>query len=242
MTPIWHLGNDVVDLGHHGGSGKARDQRFLARVCSVEEVQTIGSSRDSDTALWIHWAAKEAIYKSASKALGTPPIFHHPLFHVAFLKEALGEFLEGSLSTTQPTLAGTGHYKDIRFSLSVERSTSAVHAVSWIHEEGRGFPPYRSECQEMPTAVRGPASGLEEHFSATEWECVTHQASGLTRIRAREALAEEGGIPEEGLEIRCGPGAPGRRIPSVWIDGVEAPVDLTLSHHGRFLAFAFLKT
>ena len=33
---------------------------------------------------------------------------------------------------------------------------------------------------------------------------------------------------------------PGRRIPKVFLRGKEIPADLTLSHHGRLLAWAFL--
>jgi hypothetical protein len=53
-------------------------------------------------------------------------------------------------------------------------------------------------------------------------------------------MASPLGVPEGDLEIGCGPGQPGRRIPKVLLRGEEIPVDLSLSHHGRLLAWAFL--
>jgi len=240
MTAPWHLGNDAVDLHHHGGLDKARDARFLARVCSPEEEDVIRSSPDADTALWVHWAGKESIYKSVSKALGSPPVFHHPRFRVAFPEGALPDFLSPRPTPGELLLAGSGTYGDLHFQLLVKGTESFVHAISWMDRPGRGSPEVLAQCEKWPDGTRGPAQGLEEHFSAMEWACVTHRASGLTRILARKALAAALGISEDLLEIRCGPGSPGRRIPSVWREGEEVPVDLSLSHHGRFLAWAFL--
>lgn len=59
-------------------------------------------------------------------------------------------------------------------------------------------------------------------------------------MAARQALAAAIGVAERDLEIGCGPGKPGRRIPNVLLRGKDLPVDLTLSHHGRLVAWAFL--
>jgi hypothetical protein len=240
MTGLWQLGNDVVDTLHLAGAGKARDARFLARVCSPEEQDAVRSCPDPDAALWVHWAGKEAIFKSASKVLGTPPVFRHPLFRVAFPEETFNALVRRGSPDPGPPLLGTGEYLDLRFGLSVERRGDSVHAVSWISRGGDGAPEFFAGCRESTEGTRGTASGLQESFSALEWECVTHRGSALARVLARKALASARQIPEETLEIRCGPGPPGRRIPSVWMGGKELPVDITLSHHGRFLAWAFL--
>ena len=98
------------------------------------------------------------------------------------------------------------------------------------------------------TNVSDSAAGPEEawkeslklHFSQLEWECVSHRHSALARLAARSALASSLQVDESELEIGCGPGKPGRRIPLVFLRGKEVPVDLTLSHHGRLLAWAYL--
>ena len=240
MTGPWNLGNDVVDLLHPGGAGKGRDPRFLRRVCSEAEQETIRGCQDPDGALWAHWAAKEAIFKSVSKTLGTAPVFHHPSFAVDFPAEALHRFLADQPSPTRVPLEGKGGYRDLVFRVQAEVRGEAVHAMSWTLGAGAGNPVVNYDCRQVSEETRGPASDFRRHFSPLEWRCVTHRASALTRILARHALAAASGVPEEAIEIRCGPGEPGRRIPSVWIHGEALPLDLTLSHHGRFLAYAFL--
>ncbi len=235
-----HLGNDVVDRSHHGSFGKGTDRRFLARVCAPEEEAIVLFSPDPDLALWVHWAGKEAIFKSTCKVLGSQPPFHHALFRVSFSREALNDFTRSGVHTVGHELAGTGWYEGLRFHISVERRDRYVHAISWVSGKSDTTPDLRAGCIESPEDTRGPASGFRGRFSPLEWECVTHRASALTRVMARKALATELGIREEALEIRCGPGVPGRRIPSVWAGGRELPVDLTLSHHGRFLSWVFL--
>lgn len=241
MSPRWHLGNDVVDTLHRGSFGKAGDERFLARVCSAFEQDRVRSSPDPDVALWVHWAGKEAIYKSASKALGAPPTFHHSSFHVVFPERGLRDLLASPAPDPSPLLLGEGAYQDLSFRISVERIGSSVHAVSWLDRAKGETPGFNSICLESRGETRGPVEGFEDRFSPGEWGCITHRASALTRLEARRAISATLGVPEEGLEIRCGPGMPGRRIPSVWLGGEEIPLDLSLSHHGRFLAWAFLR-
>jgi len=240
MSGPWHLGNDVVDLLHPGGGGRVRGARFLDRVCSLAEKEIIVSCSDPDLALWIHWAAKEAIFKSASKVLGAQPVFQHPLFQVTFPQEGLEPMTFLPPDAPETSLEGTGRYRNLEFGLRVLKADGAVHAISWFGGGDDPPPTPNSACLEASEETRGSAQGLQGHFSSEEWECVTHRASALTRISARRALAGALGIAESRLEIRCGPGLPGRRIPSVWMDGEENAADLTLSHHGRFLAWAFL--
>jgi hypothetical protein len=183
---------------------------------------------------------KEAVFKSTSKILGAPPVFHHRLFQVAFPDEGLQGLLNPSSPGRPLQLLGRGSYMDFRVRLSVERSGPRIHAVSWMEREEEGDPGIFIECRESSAASGESASDLRDQFSPLEWACVTHRASALTRLAARESLASVWKVPGERLEIRCGSGLPGRRIPSVWLDGEELPADLTLSHHGRFLAWAFL--
>ena len=240
MTGGWGLGNDVVDTLHHGGAGKGRDARFQERVFAPSERDAIRSSPDPDLSFWVHWVGKEAVFKSTSKILSAPPVFHHRLFQVAFPEEGLRGLLDPSSPDGSPPLLGTGRYMGFRFRISVERHGPCIHAVSWIEGVEAGDPEIFAECRASSTAAGGPSSDLQDRFSASEWECVTHRASALTRLAARKSLASVWDVPEERLEIRCRPGHPGRRIPSVWLGDEELPVDLTLSHHGHFLAWAFL--
>ena len=229
------LGNDVVDRADPRFRGKSGDQRFLGRVYTAGERDAIEAASDPDVALWARWAGKEAAFKSASKVLGSPPVFNHPEFRVSELEPFGGE------------LAGRVEYEGMTFSLAVLVTHRALHALSW---RGLGaetpcghdpfpFPPILFG---LDTREANPATWRDElraHLTPMEWSCVSHRGSALTRLAAKDALADALGAELSALEIGCGPGLPGRRIPRVFLNGEEMDVELTLSHHNRFQAWAF---
>ena len=243
----WHLGNDVVDLTNPRCRGKADDVRFLQRVFSEEEQGAILGSPDPDSTLWVLWAGKEAIYKSASKARGSPPVFNHALFSVTVSAEetrdggedALANEMTPEIGGPGSVLAGEGHYEELLFSLRVFVTPVSTHAVSWCRTPTPSIPPFQGGIEELPEYGPGWQEHMRRQFSEREWLCVTHEGSALTRIGARQALSSALGVPTDTLEIGCGPGLPGRRIPKVFLGAAEAEVDLSLSHHGRLQAWVF---
>jgi len=61
------------------------------------------------------------------------------------------------------------------------------------------------------------------------------------RSLARERIAGWLGVAPERVAVRPRPGRRGpheERIPSLWLDGGRTPLPLSLSHHGRLVAFA----
>jgi hypothetical protein len=258
MNHTRHLGNDVVDRDDPRCQGRAEDSRFLKRVFTTDEEAAVLDDPDPELALWMRWAGKEAAFKSVSKALGSPPVFDHSLFQVSALTPAdpwphLREGGAGTLHQEDAVLAGFAHffsgavrYRGMRFPLRVAVSPGAIHAVTWAREGSTNAPaaeadppPFRAKLSSLPGAGEGWREKLGPRLTAMEWRCVPHEASALTRIAAKDALAEALGVDLETIEIGCGPGLPGRRIPRVFLEGEETAVDLTLSHHGRFQAWGF---
>jgi hypothetical protein len=95
-----------------------------------------------------------------------------------------------------------------------------------------------------------PAS-LRDRFTDDEWGSVHSVASAHVRLRVRRRLQEllvrasPGDLtrsnPAPDVEILTSAHRPGRTPPRVRIDGVDRPdIDLSLSHHGRFVAWAIL--
>jgi phosphopantetheinyl transferase (holo-ACP synthase) len=240
MSPGWHLGNDVVDLTDPRHSGKARDERFLLRVFSEEEKEGIRASANPDLSLWMCWAGKEAAFKTISKALGKPPVFVHTLFTVAFQRTA-GSHSGKRRSPVHPMT----HFGEVRHEghvlpLRVEVMEGKLHAVTWSPSPSGALPPFIWGSSEITDGFGRWKETLRPSFSTREWECISHRASALARMAARDSIASALGVEERNVEIACGPGSPGRRIPKVLLGGKEIPVDLSLSHHGRLLAWAFL--
>ena len=234
MSSSWHLGNDIVDLTDPRHRGKAGDRRFLDRVfCEAEKVE-IAATQNQDRALWARWAGKEAAFKTISKSRGIPPTFVHPTFEVTLFAP------DGPMEDPPMTRFGQVHHDGLHLPLRIEVVGNALHALTWVPDPGHDSPPFTWDSMETTQPGDGWRESLEPHFSPREWGCVSHRHSALARLAARRSLAETLGLPEAELEIGCGPGNPGRRIPKVFLRGREIPVDLSLSHHGRLLAWAFL--
>ena len=57
-------------------------------------------------------------------------------------------------------------------------------------------------------------------------------------VRARRAaLSTALAVAESRIEVVCDEGPKGRVPPEVWLDGSPSPADVSLSHHGRWLAW-----
>ncbi len=114
-----------------------------------------------------------------------------------------------------------------RFAVSLESRASGC-----VRHGDREFALRVDESEEFVHALaRGGAFTGEEHSG------VEPLARGDASLAAREfacrAIAARLGIAPERLSV-----ATRGRIPVLYADGVPAPADLSLSHHGRFVAFA----
>ena len=138
------------------------------------------------------------------------------------------------------TRFGQVRYGDVILPLRIELAGTALHAVTWTPSSTDTVPPFSWGSTQIPEEDVMWRETLKPEFSQLEWHCISHQASALARVAARRSMAVALGVVEEDLEIGCGPGNPGRRIPRVLLKGQEISVDLTLSHHGQLLAWAFL--
>ena len=231
------VGNDVVDLADPRVLGKASHARFLARIFTEEERAAVAAAPDPDLELWQSWAAKEAAYKVMSKLQGSPPTFAHRLFVVSWSN--LGE------RDASPGLrSGSVQYESTLIDIEAAWDRQTVHAVGWVGDSRRSpqGPELNSRLarlDEAGAAWSGPRTELERRLTARELEAVHSQASAAVRIGARAAIAAALAIDEQRLEIVCAPGKPGRRPPAVLVDGDAATVDVSLSHDGDWIAWAF---
>lgn len=229
MTRRAYVGNDVVDLEDPRTLGRHEDARFLGRVLCAAERVALASSDDPFTGLWAFWAAKEAAYKVASKLRGSPPVFAHAAFVVTWPEEAQGAW------------AGRVEYEDVRVPVRVVRHGSALHAVAATSRAGvsaalEGLEPLRAAGVEWGERL----DALLDRFTEREADAIHSVASAAVRLRARRALALALRVEESALEIICDPGVKGRRPPRVLLGGEPAAADVSLSHHGGWIAWAVL--
>ena len=108
-------------------------------------------------------------------------------------------------------LEGTVEYDGVRIPVRVERDAERVHALA--ADRAESFARLRSCVATLESPGADPSAAV--------------------RALAREQVAKLLGVGADRLEI-----ARRGRIPVLRLDGHDAPFDLSLSHHGRFVAFA----
>jgi len=219
--------------------------RFLDRVFHPREASHILGATDPDRALWIMWTAKEAAYKVFSKILSEKPVFGHARFVVRL--------------TAHPNRPGSGF--SISGSVSFEDHTvpfrcaadeQRIHTIAWSGANPDGDPPdFEIATGEAHVAGR-VSDGIDAHrpfdlllterFTARERSSIHSAPSAYVRLFARAALAEALDVDEKRLEVVCGDQPTGRTPPRLYLDGRESPLDVSLSHHGARVGWAYTLT
>ena len=228
MTPAPVVGNDIVDLLDPRTAGKHADRRFIARVLDDGERVALSQAEDPAVALWAFWAAKEAAYKVASKLRGAPPLFAHAAFAVTWTESEPDGW------------AGRVAYEELQIPVVVARSGAVIHAVAAFGAAVGSALLGSERLGEPPEAWNARLAELLPRFTEREADAVHSLPSAAVRIRARSALAAVLAAEEADLEIVCDPGVTGRRPPRVLLRGRAAPADVSLSHHGSWVAWAVL--
>ncbi len=251
MPSTFLIGNDVVDLGDPRCIGKSEEDRFVQRVCTPDEILAIHASPSPDIALWMLWAAKEATFKLAFKLHPTSLAFVHRSFHIQLpdpgdrlprgpqVGESLAEY---SLLAAEPA-KGSARDATRTYPIHFHVTRELVHALAWHPDVD---PPVRDHAiahsvHRLPTAEGDRPcwrEALFPRFSPREWESVHSAGSAYARLHVRAAAAKRLGVPEESIEVVCERQESGRAPPGLLVAGHGVDLDVSLSHHGRFVAWA----
>lgn len=244
MSTVW-IGNDVVDLGQPRTQGRFEDARFLDRVLAPAEADAVRSAPEPDLELWCRWAAKEAGFKVISKLLGSPPRFVHRAFETVWQEEARHAWGPGALphGPEATVRTGTVRYGELHVPVTVARCPGSLHAVAFGPRPPAPLGGVLVHTRVVPLDEPGAhwAATLEElllRLTPREADAVYSRASGAVRVGARRELAWLLGISESRLEIVCAPGPTSQRMPRVLLDGRATEADVSLSHDGRWIAWA----
>lgn len=237
------VGNDVVDLTQPRTLGRSSDERFVARVLAPAEQEALRRAEDPDLELWCRWAAKEAGYKVVSKLLGAPPPFVHRSFVPMWTSGPDGGFVR----------RGVVRYHEHQVPVTVVRAQETVHAVGFAERDmveprrpaaGAGIVaaphvvPRVVSLDERGVAWEGTRGELERRLTPREADAVYSLASAAVRVGARADLASLMRVDEARLQIVCAPGPTSQRPPRVLLDDLDTEADVSLSHDGRWLAWA----
>lgn len=211
-------GNDIVDLQSSEAAGKGGDRRFVDRILTADEIKLFASFGSSDLLLWLMWAAKEAAYKVASKTQpGLSFIPRH--FQVSFPDWSTLLCQRLPFAGADGLVMTSGGVLRIRAEITPDH----IHVVAAAS---------RAILNRVVAAKTKPWGEAGEIPQAEE--------SNLTSRFALEAVAAVLGTEPSELEIRRLPMPRGLGPPVVYHEKKPAAVDLSLSHHGRYAAYAFV--
>ncbi len=210
------LGNDIVDLRDADSRPESYRSRFDARVYADPERRAIARDPRPLVRRWAHWAAKEAAYKLA-RQLDSGFVFAPKRLVACFEPPTPGAATGrrrvrcGRLAL--PTVAGVA---GIEVELKSFETPERVHVIAL--PLGADWEAVESAVVELREA--GADSNAED-------------ASRAVRRLARRELGRSLAVPEARLSI----GRRGR-IPVLELDGEATSLALSLSHHGRWIAYA----
>lgn len=161
--------------------------------------------------LWTLWAGKEAAYKAMSK--GDPGICSIPRAYPVDMDPPEEGLHRGVVETP----GGTVHLKAVRIG-------DAVHVI------GAGLEAVLESARwgVEPIDIRENRPGL-----------TAETPSLLVRERLLDRLSKSLGYRRDDMEILRLRGERGLGPPRLYVGGRPSAVDITMSHDGRFMAYAF---
>jgi len=216
---LTHVGNDIVDLKEPRNQGKSRDTRFLDRVFTADERRLIRSSDRPDAVLWALWAGKEAAFKALSKV--QPAVTSRPRrYKVRMGDKATWEKI-GNPGCETRDLAGWVETPAGMIPIRVTVTDDYAHCI---------------------TSTKGPASE-DDRWQVETMDPLTAASpegpSRHVRTSACRAIAACLDITPENISIHRFAAMDGLGPPVVFFKGRPAGIDISLSHDGRFAAWAF---
>ncbi len=208
------VGNDVVDLNEPDNRGKSGDERFLDRVFTAEEREMIAGARSPDRLLWSLWAAKEAAYKAVSR--GDPSVCSIPRRYPVHL-DFPGSLLDGEAADEADSLL-TGRVITPRgeVALRITVTDDYVHALA--------------------AGSEADFAGIIQRVDRMDEVGDPGDPSAFVRSRLLAEISRRLDCPVADLAVRKAP--PGSEAPRVFLRGRPLAAEISLSHDGRFVAFA----
>jgi len=218
------VGNDVVDLFDPETQRKTIHHRFDERVFTEKERSAIRASTCAHRARWAHWAAKESAYKVVKK-LDSQTVFSPIQFKVL-----LG-----------PRGNGIVEYRDRQIRVTVKQSQRFVHAIATAPKTALPSKHLRVESNHGNSGGFAFSTGTEPRQvtvldRARAIRDIDSRPDVVSRLAGQFATETVGSllrIPPKDIDITSE-----RRVPRAYYKGAALPIDISLSHHGRYVAFA----
>lgn len=238
VLPGLRIGNDVVDLGHPRCRRRPARDRLPRRILDSGEMEWFLEAPAGPgrlPRLWALWAGKETGFKVVSKLLGTPPVFEHRAFQVSFRS-----WTPMDESPESFELEGRVRWRELTIPLEGVSTPGFIHLVGWGKQGGPAPRPLlESAVQRVPSGAGPEDEGPPARARSSRLVRELAGARLASHLSARHPERFSGQPPR--IQIPTSAERPGRTPPRVVVDGESrSDLDLSLSHHGRYLAWALL--
>jgi len=225
-----HIGNDVVDLISPANRQKSTDSRYLKKILTDTEIEQVLCSDDPDAALWSIWVCKEAAYKVLIKQTGdavfvprrwsvhfqnsSPAAIRHgrPAPDDAQINENTSEFTTGDV-----IIPGRQSIPVRLFSSFSYRHCLAADCLDALDQA-------IWRVVTLPEAQKG----TENDPSAFARGCLARRLGTFLKEDSCQ------------IEIRRQKKDGELQPPVVYLNDVKTDIDISLSHDGRFVAYAMI--
>ncbi|MEN6421843.1 MAG: 4'-phosphopantetheinyl transferase superfamily protein [Smithella sp.] len=246
------VGNDVVDLKKPANTGKSQDSRFLKKILTDAEIEYVKNAENPDTALWSLWACKETAYKIIKKT--SPDIAFVPRRWRVVFKVFQSEYAEGEVVIKERDEVFIRLFCETQISKTkcIEICKSSNPAISG----GYNTPPIGAELGSMacPGVHTRDSDSQYIHCIGSDdiailddiiWRVDTlpekeTDPSVFSRYCLAHNLASHFSLDFHQISIKRTETNGELEPPRVYVGGRKTDIDVSLSHDGRFIAYAFL--
>jgi phosphopantetheine--protein transferase-like protein len=129
------IGNDVVDLAQAAKDSNWRRPRFLDRIFTAQEQESISNSNNKDQTVWLLWSLKEAAYKAYVQETG------HKFFNPKKLRCQIMSSTEGIVEISKRMYRTTSRLTEdfIHSIASTEAHEQNLNACFPLSKTDHGF-------------------------------------------------------------------------------------------------------
>jgi phosphopantetheinyl transferase (holo-ACP synthase) len=198
-----------VDLREPANAGESRNSRFLKKILTNAEIEFVQNAKDPDATLWSYWACKETAYKVIKKSC-LDAAFLPRQWTVIFNK------IESTYSNGEVIIPG----KD-RVYIHLFSNLQYVHCI--------GADVFTALDELIWSVDVLPEEKDEKNIDP----------SFFSRNCLGQNLAQYFSLNFHNIKIKRARENGELQPPRVYVSGRKTNIDISLSHDGRFIAYAY---
>jgi hypothetical protein len=211
------------------------DSRFLKKILTDDEIEIVNLSQNSDMALWSLWACKEAAYKVIKKSHNTD----------SFIPRRWSVNI-GLTSAKQPASSGAESNDCLINNIGGYSHPQTSYRKGQVNIPGREAVSVRLFSH--PSYVHCVGAESLSTLDQLSWgiDVLPESGDGNPSSFARQCLVRSLAgflhLNSSDIEIKRMKNGAVLQPPCVYIGGKKVAIDISLSHDGRLIAYAFNET